>query len=262
MQISFSKLRVAVWLAGLLVSAGVSATAEDELGIVRVTDSPDGIAVPATGVGYIPLGSAFDDGAVGIQRVSATVCDSCPTMACSPQCGPDAGSCSCGDCQCSADGCGSGCGCGVACCDQCDDCIEMKPVKIYTLEHSLHKIFNGCSRFKCWVVNKCNESRCCQWWHCQSSAFIARNRHTSEALCNAITPQGNCGEGVAVVGHYKMTYAVQPDYFDQRDGQLYSAQGYGIPVTVPLAPNVRHTYNYGWGIPSSRLTPVSHPAGQ
>jgi len=28
---------------------------------------------------------------------------------------------------------------------------------------------------------------------------------------------------------------------------------------VPMAPVVNHTYNYGWGIPSSRLTPVSHP---
>lgn len=43
---------------------------------------------------------------------------------------------------------------------------------------------------------------------------------------------------------------------DPRDTRLYSAQGYDVPVAVPLAPNVKHTYNYGWGIPSSRLVRV------
>ena len=37
-----------------------------------------------------------------------------------------------------------------------------------------------------------------------------------------------------------------------------------VPVAMPLAPNVEHQYNYGWGIPSSRLTPISRfiPEGQ
>lgn len=52
-------------------------------------------------------------------------------------------------------------------------------------------------------------------------------------------------------------YPADPGYADARDGQVYSAQGYGVPVSVPLAPNVKHTYNYGWGVPSSRLTPVA-----
>ncbi len=42
-------------------------------------------------------------------------------------------------------------------------------------------------------------------------------------------------------------------YCDPRDLRVYSAVGYNVPVTVPLAPNVR-TFNYGWGIPSSRLS--------
>jgi hypothetical protein len=42
-------------------------------------------------------------------------------------------------------------------------------------------------------------------------------------------------------------------YCDPRDLRVYSAQGYGVPVTVPLAPVCRQ-YNYGWGIPSSRLS--------
>lgn len=70
-------------------------------------------------------------------------------------------------------------------------------------------------------------------------------------------PTGCGGKGCAPIGHYKMTYAVDPYQFDPRDRQLYGAQGYGVPVAVPLAPNVRSTYNYSWGIPSSRLTPVT-----
>jgi hypothetical protein len=60
-------------------------------------------------------------------------------------------------------------------------------------------------------------------------------------------------------GCYDIVYPVDPFYFDKRDGQVYAAQGVGGPVSVPLAPMVRHTYNYGWGVPSSRLTPISHP---
>lgn len=60
-------------------------------------------------------------------------------------------------------------------------------------------------------------------------------------------------------GTYDITYAVNPCYFDRRDGRVYSAAGYGVPMAVPLAPNVGYTYNHGWGVPSSRLTPISLP---
>lgn len=62
-------------------------------------------------------------------------------------------------------------------------------------------------------------------------------------------------------GFYHLAYPVNPYHFDERDGRIYAAQGYGHPVGVPLAPNVEHTYNYGWGIPSSRLSPVSRMPG-
>jgi hypothetical protein len=68
--------------------------------------------------------------------------------------------------------------------------------------------------------------------------------------------------GAPLAGHYSIVYPVDPGYFDRRDGQVYAAPGYGGPVSVPLAPVVNHTYNYGWGIPSSRLTPVLHPVTQ
>jgi hypothetical protein len=60
-------------------------------------------------------------------------------------------------------------------------------------------------------------------------------------------------------GTYDITYAVNPCYFDRRDGRVFSAYGYGVPMAVPLAPNVGFAYNHGWGVPSSRLTPVSRP---
>ncbi len=58
-------------------------------------------------------------------------------------------------------------------------------------------------------------------------------------------------------GNYSGAYPVNPWYTDPRDGRIYAAGGTGIPMSVPLAANVEHTYNYGWGIPSSRLTPLS-----
>lgn len=64
--------------------------------------------------------------------------------------------------------------------------------------------------------------------------------------------------GVETHGHYSAAYPVNPWHFDERDGKVYAAEGWGKPMAVPIAPNVEHTYNYGWGVPSSRLTPLSH----
>ena len=72
------------------------------------------------------------------------------------------------------------------------------------------------------------------------------------------TPMGNGGEGVPKFGHYQLVYAADPNYFDPRDGQVYAAQGWGVPMSVPLAPNVRYTMNYSSGMPASRLTPISN----
>ncbi len=75
-------------------------------------------------------------------------------------------------------------------------------------------------------------------------------------------PTGNGGAGAPLMGKYSRVYPQDPSYFDQRDGQLWAAQGYGVPVAVPLAPVVGHQYNYSWGTPSSRLTPISRLAPQ
>ena len=69
-------------------------------------------------------------------------------------------------------------------------------------------------------------------------------------------PRDPAGHHIHRVGLYHMVYPVNPGYFDARDNYLYATEKYGVPMTVPLAPVVKHAYNYGWGIPSSRLTPL------
>lgn len=98
------------------------------------------------------------------------------------------------------------------------------------------------------------------FWSNSSSAYQARNASLSRKLFGWLTPSGNGDQGSPPFGAYHVTYAQDPQHFDQRDGMMYGAQGYGTNITVPLAPNVRHSYNYGWGMPSSRITHLSHVA--
>lgn len=103
----------------------------------------------------------------------------------------------------------------------------------------------------CWpgCQNGCCRNQCSQdmvnYFRCKFGYFI---------------PTGAGGAGVPFCGKYSRVYPQDPHYFDQRDGMAWGAQGYGMSMAVPLAPTVGHTYNYSWGTPSSRLTPVSRPA--
>lgn len=103
------------------------------------------------------------------------------------------------------------------------------------------------------------------WGADQNAAYRYRNeylncqvRDNMRCKFGYFIPTGCCGSGCPIAGRYRMVYAVEPHYADPRDGGVYSAQGYGVPIAVPLAPNVGHTYNYSWGLPASRLTPISH----
>ena len=100
-------------------------------------------------------------------------------------------------------------------------------------------------------------------WSASSQHFVARNRLQSELLANWLydrlglyTP---ASVHTAPIGTYQMIYPVNPSYNDPRDARIYGAQGAGIPIVVPLAPSVRSSYNYGSGLPGSRLTPISVP---
>lgn len=110
-----------------------------------------------------------------------------------------------------------------------------------------------------------NCPHCCGWLHDQWEVFNCRNRQQGEILRAHIHgklayfhPMGNGGEGAPPFGCYHLVYAADPNYFDPRDAQVYAAQGWGVPMSVPLAPTVRHTMNYSAGIPASRLTPISN----
>jgi len=72
-------------------------------------------------------------------------------------------------------------------------------------------------------------------------------------------PRGCGGKGCPPFGMYQMVYPLNPEFCDRRDSNVYAAQGYNTPVSIPLAPNVRHQFNYSWGVPASRITHISQP---
>jgi len=100
-------------------------------------------------------------------------------------------------------------------------------------------------------------------WHEHSVEFLSRNQEQSEALANWMFDRMGLYTPAVVhtapIGTYNMIYPVNPDYIDPRDLRVYGAQGAGVPIVVPLAPTVRSGYNYGSGLPASRLTPISVP---
>lgn len=123
------------------------------------------------------------------------------------------------------------------------------------------------------ACDRCRGSNCCRP-HCsdydcticgQLQMLHDQNQHNCNILGAHLhgklayfTPMGNGGEGVPKFGAYHLVYPANPNYFDPRDGQTYAAQGWGVPMSVPLAPTVRHTMNYSSGMPASRLTPISY----
>ena len=212
---------------GLLVLAVSSTLVAGEIAIVRVSD-----ATPAPAPAAEPEGDCHVASPKAACGTSTAQCQT-PQAACA--------TCLPGNCV----TCIEGCPVGLVTIDDC----------IYKLDDWKYRLFHGHNcRLVSWINGNGDG-----WLADQARQFRARNHMTGMALLRAISPTGCCGEGCPLVGRYHMTYAADPGYADARDGKLYSAQGYGVPVTVPLAPNVRHTYNYSWGIPASRLTPISNP---
>jgi len=104
---------------------------------------------------------------------------------------------------------------------------------------------NACACDDCRKHNRCKDGECRRGLLGRSFGCLFRE---------------GCGWRFLDAHCYCMTYAVNPWYCDHRDGAVYAAYGYGAPMTVPLAPNVTNQYNYGWGVPSGRLTPISRVA--
>jgi hypothetical protein len=216
-----------------------------------------------------------------------------PSNCCAPQagcapfgCGCPAGTCDCGaSCACPSEGC--------CCPDACDGCAAVGRVHIGD-NFALVGCTDDCDASGCGFGDGngnrgrrhgrackhgyghgdcpfCN-SRSCLNRNCaadllceHAAAHRARNRLASYNLnqylhCKfgCLIHDGNGGVGSPLFGHYSIVYPADAGHFDSRDGGVYAAQGYGGAVSVPLAPTVRYAWNYGWGIPSSRLTPVSN----
>ena len=119
--------------------------------------------------------------------------------------------------------------------------------------------------------NKCGNDYCEFNVHCDHCRRLGRNCgrcgfNGSRGFGNGCDkdrpwlPSGCGGKGCPPFGMYQMVYPVNPSHCDPRDRNVHAAQGYGVPMSVPLAPVVRHQYNYSWGVPASRLTPISNYA--
>ncbi|MEZ6062650.1 MAG: hypothetical protein R3C19_20085 [Planctomycetaceae bacterium] len=179
----------------------------------------------------------------------------------------DSGACGlgyCGEGAACGEGCYDGCGCGEGCdqgqCCGCDICL-CDPCFCNGGNGCQCGYGNGFNQRMCTLfarpAKSCSGNIACKAWRGQQYNYLNRNQRLSNCLFGWMVPSGNCGQGTPPVGKYRITYANQPDYADARDGQLYGVQGYGMPMTVPIAPTVRYAYNYSWGTPASRLTPLS-----
>ena len=162
---------------------------------------------------------------------------------------------------------GGSCGCGTEGCSSCDkrgrrnrnSCDAYSECEVGDCDSCYTDGYNQRLRLLAGALPKGNcggASFPCRWWRGQQANYLSRNQRLANHLFGRMIPSGCNGQGCPPVGCYGITYADDPAYAHPSDGQQYGAQGYGVPMTVPLAPNVRYSYNYSWGTPSSRLTPV------
>ena len=163
-----------------------------------------------------------------------------------------------GHCGCGSEGCNS---CGTGSCDYYPSGREARKMRRKGGECDVCMADDYDDRMCRLFARACPDDGCTRWptrwWRGQQLNFLSRNQRLSNTLFGWLVPSGCCGQGCPPVGCYNVTYADDPGYSDGRDGGMaYGAQGYGVPVNVPLAPNVRQSYNYSWGTPSSRITPI------
>ena len=172
----------------------------------------------------------------------------------------------CGPAGCTNGRCGAGSGCRS---DGRGGCANGSSIPGHILAGRGYTLGDLCRDIhwkKCELKSKYCKPSPAHHWMCDRTYGMRANRAYSRYMWNAwfrakinyFIPGGCGGEGCPPFGKYKRVYPVQPDYFDRRDARVYSAAATGVPTAVPLAPNVHQTYNFGWGIPSSRITPLYH----
>ena len=185
-------------------------------------------------------------------------------------CGPTAGCMAGGSCA-AIGGCNASGGCmnGMPCMGAANSCLspEVMMGRPYTIGDLKRSIFSAkCRSNEFLGLNGCSScSPLHNWWCEQQYKSDCRRAYRNHMLAahfhnkfNYFTPSGSCGEGAPLFGHYKRVYATEPHYSHPSDSQVYASPMTGHPTAVPLPPTVRHQYNYSWGSPSSRLTPVSN----
>jgi hypothetical protein len=201
-------------------------------------------------------------GPVGTCRVS----DVCKNGLCGPAGGCRAGGACAANGGCNASG---GCMNGMPCMAADGSCLSSEVLmgRPYTLGDLKRSMFGAKCRSKEFLgMDGCEScSPLHNWWCGQQYQSHCRRAYRNHVLAahfhnkfNYFVPSGSCGEGAPLWGHYKRVYATEPHYSHPGDSQVYSSPITGHPTAVPLAPTVRHQYNYSWGSPSSRLTPISN----
>jgi hypothetical protein len=251
-------IRISAVLAAIM-TAGVTPAGD---GVVRMSDRSANPAQTASGIQPISHSPSARYGATGVVKLAGP---------------PQYGMVSCAHqsagCGCRPNQCGTGCdqGCNPGKCQtggcytpiDCNSCFSgtdasgMPACWCSKCQHSPCQC-RGAKK-TCWFAGSVDSgtcSPCRDFWHGQSMSFRNKNARLSNHLFGWMIPSGCCGQGCPPVGKYGITYADQPDYFDPRDTHMYGAQGYGMPMAVPLAPNVYQSYNYSSGIPASRITQI------
>lgn len=244
-----------------------------EEGVVRISDAdnqPGVFRMASTSPNESPVQqTSYAATPHHLQQISASQfgCDACgPGMyggyvgGCGPY-GCDMGmcdygsACSCGD-ACGTDGCCTeGCCNSGRCrgrrnrkgdCDSFGECHEQRMLTLFA---------------KPLPKDPCGGRGQLRRWRGHQMNYLNRNQRLANHLFGWLVPSGCGGQGCPPIGKYCVNYADDPGYAHPQDGQAWGAQGYGVPVTVPLAPNVRHSYNYSWGTPASRITPMGNYSG-
>lgn len=256
------------WIAAGLVAATclgslVVAQAGDTVGVARLGKRKDAPVVRGQSSPIVMTPGASFDGSlppgafVDPTQVTPVACSTC-----------DGGmGCGNGASPCFNAHPSTGCGCNQSGCNSCSPKLSCRAIA--------GRRGSFCHRGSCdgdyGMYGDCPGNQCRgrnrHWlsgdaYDCDHTAFKQRLHDYLRCKFGYFIPSGNGGVGAPPFGCYARVYPQDPYYNDARDtgSPAYAAQGYGVPVSVPLAPVVGHTYNYSAGIPASRLTPVSRIA--
>lgn len=254
-------------LAAAVLTAWSASAQAGDAGVVRIADRSPTAVVRVSDQPVVRGQSSVDLPGYPVQQTSLSQLCPCGTSA--PVC------CESGSCHISSDcpTCGEWVECGEwiecgECCENIGFLGRVLKVASHITGDILASIFPSHNCCKC-RRGKSKRLRCRSYRARRQDAEIRqayradRCKERHQRLCNWVAHSrlGRFMVKNPPIGRYEIVYPVDPWYGDARDAGVYAAEAYGGPVSVPLAPVIRHTFNYGWGVPSSRLTPVSHMAG-